>query len=170
MSNKDTLTADEKLQRLNKILDEYETLNGLPKFQSNELGEEINSYLTMNVDQMEKLHISDCGNIAARLSQQAFYIQRAYNRERAAVTSMQIALDKCVARQIGNYSTFIKHDLIVASVVNEDVYAKTLQDIIVRATQRMNRLYSLSNLLDNLGNKFLTIQRAKLAIIKSTGV
>ena len=162
-------TVDEKLVRLNEILDEYETLNGLPKFQSSELGEEINGYLTMGADQMEKLHIEDCGNIAARLSQQSFHLQRAYNRERASVGSMQVALNKCVAKQIGNYSTFLKYDIIVASIVNEDEYAKTLQDIIVKATQRMNRLYSLADRLLDLSNKFLAIQRAKISIIKSTG-
>ena len=162
-------TIDEKLVRLNEILDEYETLNGLPKFQSNELSEEINSYLTMSAERMEKLHIEDCGNIAARLSQQSFHLQRAYNRERANVASMQIALNKCVAKQINNYSTFWKYEIIVASVVNEDEYAKTLQDIIVRATQRMTRLYALADRLSDLSNKFLAIQRAKIAITKSTG-
>jgi hypothetical protein len=162
-------TVEEKLERLNQILDEYETLNGLPRFHANDLGDEINSYLSMTTEHMEKLHISDCGNIAARLSQQSFHLQRAYNRERAQVTSMQVALDKCVAKQVGNYSTFVKHDMVVAMVVNDDEYAKTLQNIIVRATQRMNRLYGLSEHLSDISNKFLAIQRAKISVTKSTG-
>ena len=162
-------TVDEKLEHLTKILDEYETLQGLPKFQTNELGQEINEYISMDADRMNKLHIEDCGNIAARLSQQCFYLQRAYNRERANVSSMQVAFDKCIARHINDYSTFWKHDIVVASVVNEDEYAKTLQDIIVRATQRMNRLYGLADRLSDLSNKFLAIQRAKIATLKSTG-
>lgn len=162
-------TVEEKLDHLNKVLDEYETLSGLPRFQSSELSNEINNYLTMDAATMEKLHINDCGNIAARLSQQSFYLQRAYNREVAQVTSAKIAFDKCVAKEINNYSTYMKHDMMVASIVNENEYAKTLQDIIVRATQRMNRLYSLSDRMNDLSNKFLAIQRAKLATLKSTG-
>jgi len=162
-------TIDEKLTNLNAILDEYETLNGLPKFQSNELSNEINDYLTMGTDRLEKLHISDCGNIAVRLSQQSFHIQRAYNREKATVTSMTIALNKCIAQHINNYSTYLKYDIIVASIVNENEYARTLQTIIARATQRMNRLYSLSTNLSDVSNKFLAIQRAKISIIHSTG-
>ena len=46
-------TVDEKLDHLNKILDEYETLSGLPRFQSSELSDEINGYLTMDTTTME---------------------------------------------------------------------------------------------------------------------
>jgi len=162
-------TVDEKLDHLNKILDEYETLSGLPRFQSSELSDEINGYLTMDTTTMEKLHINDCGNIAARLSQQSFYLQRAYNREVAQVTSVKVAFDKCLAQNICNYSTYMKHDMIIASIVNENEYAKTLQDIMMRATQRINRLHALSDRLSDLSNKFLAIQRAKIATLKSTG-
>ena len=162
-------TVDEKIERLNSILDEYETLNGLPRFQNNELSEEINSYLTMTPERMEQLHISDCGNIAARLAQQSFHLQRAYNREKSTATSMKIALDKCIAQNINNYSTYMKYEIVVASIVNENEYANTLQTIVARATQRMNRLYGLSERLTDISNKFLAIQRAKISLLKSTG-
>ena len=162
-------TIDEKMKRLDEILDEYETLNGLPRFQNSELSAEINKYLTMPSEAIEKLHPSDCANISVRLSQQSFHLQRAYNREKSTVTSMKIALDKCMAGHLNNYNTFIKYELNVAAVVNEDVYACKLQTVIARATQRMNRLYALAESLRDISNAYLNVQRVKLAIMKSVG-
>lgn len=164
-----TLTVDEKLEKLNNILDEYELLNGLPRFQSRELSDEINNYLTMSIDQLEKLHPEDCANISVRLAQEAFHLQRSYNREKAQVISMETALDRRVAQYRTNYSQFIKYPLLVASVINEDEYAKKLQEVIIKATQRMDRLNFLSDRINNISHKFLSIQQAKLASLKSTG-
>ena len=84
-------------------------------------------------------------------------------------TSMKIALDKCMAGHLNNYNTFIKYELNVAAVVNEDVYACKLQTVIARATQRMNRLYALAESLRDISNAYLNVQRVKLAIMKSIG-
>ena len=43
--------------------------------------DELNRYLTMNRDDLEKLTPSDCGEIAYRLSQFVFHLQRTINRE-----------------------------------------------------------------------------------------
>jgi hypothetical protein len=69
---------------------------------------------------------------------------------------------------IHNYNTYVKYEINVAAIVNENEYAKTLQTIIARATQRMNRLYMLSERLQDISNKFLAVQRAKIAMMKIT--
>jgi len=161
-------TLEEKIAKLNQTLDEYETLSGLPRFQSSELSDEINSYLTMPIKQLEKLHPEDCANISVRLSQQAFYIQRLYNRERSQIASMEVALNKRIAQYKNNYSQYLKHELLVASLVNEDEYSKKIQDVIVKASQRTSRLYALADKLNDLSNKFSSLQHAKITSIKNT--
>jgi hypothetical protein len=67
-------TAKDELSEWDKILDEYEKSIGLPVYQSEVLPEtELNQYLTMSRDALEKLTIEDCGQISYRLSQFSFH-------------------------------------------------------------------------------------------------
>lgn len=159
--------VDDQIKQLDQKLDEYENLNGLPKFQNKEISDEINFYINMNVEEIGKLNIEDCAAIASRLTQQAFHIQRLYNRERAKATSIQATLDRCVARHIHNYNTFIKHEVNVAAIINENEYAEKLYKIMIYAKQRINRLYGLSEKLQKISDSFLAIQRTKLSLIKN---
>ena len=162
-------TIDEKLENLNEILDEYENLNGLPKFQSRDIADEINEYFTMNRTTLSKLSGEDCAEIAVRLNQQSIYVQRLYNRERSQVISMDVALDKFSTKYIDSYSSFMKHELKIAAIVNEHEYAKKLQTIIVKAKQRMTRLYSISEKMQELSKTMLNLQRAKNSQSYKTG-
>ena len=168
MDNKtmDNATIEEKLENLNNILDEYEHLNGLPKFQSNEIADEINQYFIMDRTTLGKLSGEECAEIAVRLTQQSVYVQRLYNKERAQVISMEVALDKFSAKYVGNYDPYMKHELKIAAIVNEHEYAKKLQTIIVKAKQRMTRLYSISEKLQSLSQSMLNLQRSKSQLNK----
>ena len=76
-------TAKEELQYWDSILDEYENGLNLPNYQiaiSAFGAEEINQYLSMNRDVIEKLSPEDCAQIAYRLGQYSLYMQRTINR------------------------------------------------------------------------------------------
>ena len=75
--------AKERLEYVDKALDEYEKSCGLPIIKSPGTEDELNTYLTMNRDEMEKLTPENCAEISARLAQFAFYLQRLHNREKA---------------------------------------------------------------------------------------
>ena len=78
-----TRTAKEDLQHWDNILDEYEASIALPRYaaQYGVSESEINQYLTMTRDEIEKLSPEDCAQISYRLAQFAFHIQRTINRE-----------------------------------------------------------------------------------------
>ena len=81
MSNQ---TAKEQVQSWDKILDEYEQSIGLPKYSPTLLPEEeLNTYLTMDRNALEKLGPEDCAQISYRLGQYSFHLQRTVNRELA---------------------------------------------------------------------------------------
>ena len=74
-------TSKEELEHWDKILDEYESSIGLPASSNNsESSQELNQYLSMSRDVIEKLTPEDCFQMAYRLGQMAFHIQRILNR------------------------------------------------------------------------------------------
>ena len=78
-----TRTAKEDLQHWDNILDEYESSIALPKY-SAQYGvseSEINQYLTMTRDELEKISPEDCAQISYRLAQFSFHVQRTINRD-----------------------------------------------------------------------------------------
>ena len=77
-------TSKEEIAYWDAILDEYEQSIGLPQYNNDALpADELNTYLTMSRDSIEKLSPKDCAQIAYRLSQFSFHIQRTLNRELA---------------------------------------------------------------------------------------
>ena len=77
-------TTKEELESWDKLLDEYENKLGLPLYYDSVLPEdELNTYLTMDRNVLEKTMPEDCGQIAYRLAQFSFHVQRTYNREMA---------------------------------------------------------------------------------------
>ena len=58
-------TSKEELEKWDTILDEYEQSIGLPKYQNDYLSsDELNNYLNMDRDQIEKLSPEDCAQIS----------------------------------------------------------------------------------------------------------
>ena len=95
-------TAKEDLQYWDSILDEYESSISLPKY-SNQYGvseQEINQYLSMSRDEIEKLTPEDCAQIAYRLAQFAFHIQRTLNREIARLNWSEETIKETIADEI----------------------------------------------------------------------
>jgi hypothetical protein len=154
-------TAIDKMETVIKVLDEYESKGGLPTLKNPCDQEELDKYLTMNRDHIEKLSGQDCVQIAYRLDQTAFYIQRLYNREQARIAWAKAQLAEVIAPQIGQYNDFWKHEVKVALVVKNNSYASKLNDIINYATQRVQRLSGLTNTLNNLSNTLKAVQRSK---------
>ena len=70
-------TSKEELKYWDDILDEYEQSIGFNSYKEDALpATELNEYLTMSRDVIEKLTPEDCAQIAYRLGQFSFHIQR----------------------------------------------------------------------------------------------
>jgi hypothetical protein len=155
-------TSKEELEKWDNILDEYETTIGLHKYTSTILSEsELNSYFTMNRDDLEKLSPEDCAQISYRLSQFAFHVQRTLNREIARYNWADETLKEIVADEINNYKGYgyvekfyqaVKHNEKASSISSIKKYAK----------QRIDRLSYISNTIKNLADMLLNIQKTKV--------
>lgn len=155
-------SAKEELNHWDSILDEYETGIGLPIYNADALPSyELNQYLTMSRDELEKLNPEDCAQISYRLAQFSFHIQRSINREIARHNWAEETTKEVIADDINNYKGYgyveksyqaIKHNEKASSLNNIKKYAR----------QRSDRLSYLANNIKNLSDILLSIQRNKV--------
>jgi len=155
-------TAKDEVKYWDEILDEYEQSIGFSTYKDDTMpSDELNQYLTMSRDTIEKLTPEDCAQIAYRLGQFSFHTQRTINREIARYNWADETLKDLIADEINNYKGYgyleksgqaIKHNDKAQSVNNIKKYAK----------QRSDRLSYLANGLKNLSDIILSVQKTKV--------
>ena len=156
-------TAKEDLQHWDNILDEYEKSLSFPSYSTaGAVSEsEINDYLSMSRDQIEKLSPEDCAQIAYRLGQFAFHIQRTINREVARCNWSEETIKETIADEINNYKGYGFVEKSIQAIKHNDK-ASNLQKIKKYAQQRIDRLSYIANSIKNLSDILLSIQKTKV--------
>jgi len=155
-------TSKEEIRYWDDILDEYEQSIGLPEYKEDVLGsDELNTYLTMNRDSIEKLGPEDCAQISYRLGQFAFHIQRTVNRELARFNWADEVIKETIADEINNYKGYGYLEKSGQAIKHNDK-ASSLNKIKVYAKQRSDRLSYLANGIKNLSDILLSIQKTKV--------
>jgi hypothetical protein len=156
------MTSKEELEHWDNILDDYENQIGFTKYKSSLLSEsELNHYLTMNRDELEKLTPDDCGQIAYRLSQFSFHVQRTINREQARHDWAEDTTRSVIADEINSYKGYGYLEKSLQAIKHNDK-AKSLDKIRIYAKQRIDRLSYLANSINNLSHILLNIQKLKV--------
>jgi hypothetical protein len=155
-------TSKEEVQYWDSILDDYEKSIALPQYSSTSMPEEeLNTYLTMGRDQLEKLSPEDCAQISYRLGQFSFHIQRTINREIARHNWSEENIKETIADEINNYKGYgyIEKSL---QAIKHNEKASSLNSIKKYSKQRIDRLSYIANSLNNLSNILLSIQKTKV--------
>jgi uncharacterized protein (UPF0335 family) len=155
-------SSKEELQEWDNILDEYESTIGLPKYVPTTLPEtELNQYLIMNRDEIERLSPEDCAQISYRLGQFSFHIQRTINRELARLNWSEDNIKIVIADEINNYKGYGFVEKSLQAIKHNDK-ASSLNKIKIFAKQRSDRLSYLANSIKNLSDILLSIQKTKM--------
>ena len=155
-------TAKEELQYWDTILDEYEKGLSLPAYSTTAFTEaELNSYLTMNRDEIEKLTPEDCAQMAYRLGQFSFYVQRTINREIARYNWSDESIKEVIADEINNYKGYGYVEKSLQAIKHNDK-AQSLNSIKKYAKQRIDRLSYIANGIKNLSDIILSVQKTKV--------
>lgn len=158
MTNK---TSKEEVAEWDRVLDEYEGSIGLSKYVAEALPEtELKEYLTMPRDALEKLTVDDCGQIAYRLAQFAFHLQRTINRENARINWAEDTIKEVIADDINNYKGYGYIEKSAQAIKHNDK-ANTLNKIKKYAKQRSDRLTYLSSAVKNLSDILISVQKSK---------
>lgn len=156
-----TKTTKEEVENWDKILDEYENSIGMPIYASDKMPEEeLQTYITMNRSILEKYTITECGEVAYRISQFAFHIQRSMNRELARYNWAEETIKETIADELNNYKGYGYIEKSYQAIKHNERASK-LNKIKKYAKQRADRLTYLSNSLKNLSDILISIQRAK---------
>ena len=155
-------SASEQINYWDKVLDEYESSIGLPTYSAQFLPEtELNTYLTMNRDEIEKLSPEDCAQISYRLAQFSLHTQRTINRENARLNWAEESIKETIADEINNYkgSGYLEKS---SQAIKHNEKASALNKIKKYAKQRSDRLTYISSSIKNLSDILLSIQKTKV--------
>ena len=155
------MTTKEQMDVVNNALDEYESTIGLPSLKSPCEKQELETYFSMNRDQIEKLSAEDCGQIAYRLSQFAFYIQRLHNREQARLTWANNKLSDSISSEINSFDKYMKHEMKVSLLKKTNENVKAVADIASYAEQRIQRLNFVASSIKSLADVLIYNKRSK---------
>jgi hypothetical protein len=155
-------SSKEELKHWDDILDEYERSIGLSSYKADVLSEaELDGYLTMNRDALEKLGPEDCAQISYRLGQFSFHIQRTINREIARYNWADETIKETIADEINNYKGYGYVEK-AGQAIKHNERAQSLNNIKKFAKQRSDRLSYLANGIKNLSDILISIQRNKV--------
>ena len=154
-------TTKEELESWDQLLDEYENRIGLPTYMEEVLPEkELQTYLTMSRDVLEKTTPEDCGQIAYRLAQFSFHVQRTLNREMARFNWADETIKEVIADDINNYKGYGYIEKSSQAIKHNDRALK-LSKIKRYAKQRSDRLTYLATSIKNLSDILISIQKSK---------
>lgn len=151
----------QQMQTVEAALDAYENSCGLPEFTNPIEDKESAEYFNMPRNVIEKLTSEDCSQIAYRLAQLSFHLQRCLNREEARMAWAKANLDKIIAKESGQFDKFTKHDMKVELIKQTNSYAESLGKILNYAEQRVKRLAFLAASVKNLSDVMLANHRSK---------
>jgi len=155
-------TSKEEVKYWDDILDEYEQSIALPAYNNAILPEsELNEYLSMNRDVLEKLGPEDCAQISYRLAQYSFHVQRTINREIARYNWAEETIKEVIADEINNYKGYGYTEKSLQAIKHND-RATSLNNIKKFAKQRSDRLSYLANGIKNLSDILISIQKNKV--------
>lgn len=155
-------TAKEDMEKWDSILDDYESGIGLPRYKADNLPEdELQNYLTMDRNAIEKLTSLDCSEISLRLTQFAFHVQRTLNREIARYNWAEDLIKDVIADEVNNYKGYGYLEKS-GQAIKHNQKASTLNSIKRYAKQRMDRLSYLANCIKNLSDNIQSIQINKV--------
>lgn len=156
------MNTKEQVNEWDRILDEYENSIGLGTYKSDILSEEeLNKYLLMSRDELEKTTPEICGEIAYRLGQFSFHVQRSVNREISRANWAEESIKETIADEINEYKGYGYIEKSYQAIKHNEK-AQALQKIKKYAKQRSDRLQYLANSIKHLSDIMLSIQKAKV--------
>lgn len=156
------MNTKEQVNEWDRVLDEYESSIGLGTYRSDIFSEsELNSYFQMSRDELEKTTPEVCGEIAYRLGQFAFHVQRSLNRELSRLNWADETIKETIAEEINNYKGYGYIEKATQAIKHNDK-ATALNKIKKYAKQRSDRLQYLANSIKHLSDIMLSIQKTKV--------
>ncbi len=156
------MNTKEQVNEWDRVLDEYEKSIGIGLYKPDCFSEEeLNTYFQMSRDELEKTTPEVCGEIAYRLGQFAFHIQRSINRELSRLNWADETIKEIIADELNNYKGYGYVEKSLQAIKHNEK-ALSLNKIKKYAKQRSDRLQYLANSIKHLSDIMLSIQKTKV--------
>jgi hypothetical protein len=156
------MNTKDKVKEWDDILDEYEKGIGLPSYKNDQFAnEELEHYFSMDRKVLEAITPQDCGEIAYRLGQFSFHVQRSLNRELARYNWADETIKETIADELNAYKGYGYIEKSIQAIKHND-NANALNKIKKYAKMRSDRLQYMANGIKNLSDILLSIQRNKV--------
>ncbi len=151
-----------------KILDEYEKNIGIPQF-SKLNTTEVEQYMQMSRNELEKLTPEDCAQMAYMLIVYSVYVQKCYNREIARAKWAAATLNQVIANEVGTYNKYSPYEERKHQAIRNNDHAENLNTILIHAQNRADRLLFISSGIKNTSDILLSLQKAKAGVKHNVG-
>lgn len=142
--------VDERLKEAESILNEYDS-----RFLVNKLivNPEVDNILEMKQNELRALSREDCFNYAFILAQFAAALQKEHNRQYAKLKWANHNLDIVVGSEYANYGDkFTKYEVKKILIIEDNIYAKTLNKIILDAITKLEEFNFISTRISNMSD------------------
>ena len=153
-------SVEQRLEQLDKALDDFERPLGIPGVSEDEVTKESRRILSLSPSVLRKLTAIECVEAAFILGQYAHRLQQAVNREQARVDWAEESIKKIIARTINNYKGISYEERKMQAVRDNDAASK-LDTIRVKAKLRIDRVSYLANKADNMIKALMSLKNAK---------
>lgn len=154
------LTAKQRLDERDRVLDKFEADAGLPAPHPPGTEEELEGYLNMGRTEMATMSAEACAEVATRLSQYSFYLQRLMNVQVGRRDYAEAELRKHFSVAAMDFD-FVPFDTKLDLAIADDSFGTALRNIATYARQRIDRLEYLSKCVSSLADKFTDMRRSK---------
>lgn len=106
--------------------------------------------LGLDGESLDSLNREDCIQAQYFLQTEAISASKKFNSAKSKLDVNQILFNRAVAKHYKDYDPYLGKDLIIASICNEYDHIKSMQDVIVAATQEIKDLEITVEKLDKL--------------------
>lgn len=152
------METKEELQKLENDLDSYLNSLGLKNLMYNP---EIDECFGMSQDQLSHLTDCQCAEKAILLAEYSFFLQKEYNRQNGIKSWADKKLIELTAKEGSNYDKYTKWEAKRALIVNDNEYAKKLDEVYSSANQRCDEINHLAHSISILADKLSELNKTK---------
>lgn len=155
------LTVEDRVKKLDAVLDEYETQAcGLRHNSPVKLKNEAMNLLEIEPEELRRMTAEECGEAAVILNSFAFHLQRAVNREMGRAKWADASVKKAITHSLGQQRGQSFEERRLLAIANDEAAAK-LDQIGVQAQLRIERLSYLAAKAESVAKSFMGLQSTR---------
>jgi hypothetical protein len=159
--NSEPLSAEDKLARADKLLDEYEGSVGLAPLKVCKNEHIINEYLSYGREDLQKLSSDRCAEMAYEIAAYSVHLQRAINRQISRIGFCEAEIKRELAITMRDFASIYNYEERKFTAIADNSYATKLQIIKELAQSRVDRLNNLGYCLKTLCETLKSLSYSK---------